>query len=44
MARLYGKIRSIKSINWYLQGLAKAKEVKDELMTKQFSTLVMLSL
>lgn len=32
------------SLNWYMKGLAIAKEIKDEWMTNQFSSLVMLSL
>ncbi|HIP33084.1 MAG TPA: hypothetical protein EYG86_10000 [Crocinitomicaceae bacterium] len=32
------------SLNWYLKGLSIAKEIKDELMTIKFSSLVMMSL
>jgi len=32
------------SLNWYLNGLSIAKEIKDELMTIKFSSLVMMSL
>ena len=32
------------SLNWYMKGLSMAKEIKDELMAKQFSSLILLSL